>query len=47
MVLFGRFHPEPTLMKRSRMTFTERLERNQLSVSLSPSATGDTELFLV
>lgn len=47
VVLFEHFHPEPTLMKCSLMTFTERLERNQLSVSLSPSATGDTELFLV
>lgn len=44
---FWTFSPWPTLMKCSRMTFTERLERNQLSVSLSPSATGDTELFLV
>lgn len=43
----GHFNPEPTLMKCRRVTFTECLERHQLSVSLSSSATGDTELLLV
>lgn len=43
----GHFNPKPTLIKCSRVTFTECSERHQLSVSLSSSAMGDTELFLV
>lgn len=43
----GPFNPEPTLMNCDRAALTERLERNQLSVSLSSNAAGDTKLFLV
>lgn len=38
------FNLKPTLMKCNCMTFTEQLERNQLSLLLSFSATGDNRI---